>query len=63
MKNSTAFVNKNNKYIQNKIKRNKYKSIIINVDTKSKRKTNMNILMNMFHQVKYRKFVICTRNC
>ena len=37
-KNSTTFINKQNKYIKNKIQRNKYKSKIIKVDTKFKKK-------------------------
>ena len=37
-KNSTTFINKHNKYIKNKIQKNKYKSKIIKVDTKFKKK-------------------------
>ncbi len=38
-KNSTAFINKNDKLIQNKIKKNKYLSEIVKVDTKIKEKS------------------------
>ena len=37
-KNSTTFINKHDKYIQNKIKKNSYKSKIIKIDTKLKNK-------------------------
>ena len=37
-KDSTVFINKHNKYIKKKIKKNKYKSKIIKVDTKFKKK-------------------------
>ena len=43
-KNSIAFINKFDKYIQNKIKKIKYKSKIIKVDTKLKKK-----FINIFH--------------
>ena len=36
--NSTTFINKYNKFIQNKIKKNKYKSKIIQVNPKPKKK-------------------------